>query len=225
MYGSIVKPDPAWLFADPEHGPINVNLAKFEGRVSKNLAKERQNWCVKHNVMNQKKAAELGDIEITEEGTAAELAFAKHFNLWPDMSTGQFLKFDHVLASGLRTDSKQSQRKHGNLIVKAETKRNGTDLFALVLANKPLTRFQIWGYAWAGDLLRPGNFAHWLPTPGYLMRRADLLDPRDLFFPSASAIKAKRLVVLTLEAIQADKDRAAEPSPVHFADCISPVPA
>lgn len=187
------KPDNAWLFADPDHGPINTNLERFERRVAKNLATERQNWCVKHNVMDQKKAAELSGVNITIEGTAAELAFAKTFNLCPDFSVGaRAPKFDFVLASSLRADTKQSKRQKGNLVVKASTKKNGTDLFVLVLGEG--VSFQVWGYAWAADLLREENLAPWLPVPGYLMRRADLLDPRDLFDADPNALKARRLV-------------------------------
>ena len=194
------KPDNGYLFQDPDHGPINVTLDRFERRLAKNLAKERQNWCVRMNVMDQKKAAKLSGVLITEEGTAAEIAFAKVFNLCPDFSVCQFSKFDFVLVSGLRVDAKQSGNKRGNLIVKAATKRNGTDLFALVLGSDQ-TNFSIWGYAWAGDLLRPENLDMTLPVPGYRMRRADLLDPRDLFNPDPSALKARRLALKAIGAL------------------------
>lgn len=205
------RPDATWLFADPDHGPINVNLSKFERRVAKNLATARQNWCVKNYVQDQKKAASLDGVMITIEGTAAEIAVAKALNLYLDMSVGQFSKFDLVLASGLRADVKQSKRQNGNLAVKASTKRNGTDLFILVLGSG--YSFQVWGYAWAGDLLDPGNLAQWLPVPGFFLRRADLLDPRDLLDPNPAKIRARRLALKAVEAAKAQARPAGLP---HF---------
>jgi len=125
--------------------------------------------------------------DIDQQGIAAELAFARAANVYPDLCTDPRAGgVDCVLPSGVTVDIKSTTREKGNLIAPVSKHKNPThaDISVLVKGQFPLTRegkidyarparMTIVGWAWTKDLLDPSTIRQ-LRTPTHFIDRDQL---------------------------------------------------
>jgi len=119
--------------------------------------------------------------DIDKQGIAAELAFARAANVYPDLSTTP-------RAGGVdcvTVDIKSTPRADGNLIAPVyKDTENHADIAVLVTGVLPLTteekddldtpaEFTLIGWTWMKELLRPSNIRQ-LRTPTYFVDRGRL---------------------------------------------------
>jgi hypothetical protein len=89
-------------------------------------------------------------------GVAGELAFAKRFNLYPDLTFNpRSGGHDFVSKNGNTVDVKTTDRCDGRLLVTPKKKAEPSDVYFLIVGDIP--RFQLRGYATAKQVFEESN--------------------------------------------------------------------
>lgn len=105
-------------------------------------------------------------------GVAGELAFAKAYNLWPDLDSSGPCTVDVCLRDGRTVDIKTTPVKGGNLI--ANRKPHKTDLMVLVEADG--SDFHIIGFIPTQQVERDENLEPMHGRLVYKVPREELID-------------------------------------------------
>jgi len=87
------------------------------------------------------------------EGAAAELAFCKAVNSWPELSITPDKGYDTIV-SGFRIDVKSTTVEGGRLLVRPEKRSGPADWFVLVTGSFP-GPYTIRGFAHRDDVFTP----------------------------------------------------------------------
>lgn len=90
------------------------------------------------------------DLEIDLEGAGAELAFCKLMNVWPDLDTHSFGKFDCVSRTGNLVDIKSTRHLNGRLLAAPWKHKNNTDVYVLMIGEFP--EYRCAGFLQASEL-------------------------------------------------------------------------
>lgn len=118
---------------------MTVTLNQIEQRLAKALARERYLHNRKTNTTNQRIGPQSN--EATDlEGIAAEIAFCKLFNVFPDLGTDQRPVEDAFIKTGQSVDIKATKYKSGRLAI-VPWKPASVDLFALMVGEFPTYKF------------------------------------------------------------------------------------
>jgi hypothetical protein len=145
------------------HRNTEVALNPQEQTVCRALAKKRHANNRKAGTPNAKRGPQSNE-QTDLEGIGAEFAFAKLFNLYPDLSieprTADTDTGDCTLRDGRAVDVKATQYKTGKLIA-VPWKKSGVQLYALMTGVFPTYTFR--GFMEATELLREER----LGTLGY----------------------------------------------------------
>lgn len=154
---------------------MNVTLNVAEQKLAKYLATEITRSCREHGIPNQQ-VSELDFDEISVDGFAAEIAYCKGMNLYPDLDVyGSEIRpaFDCRWHDGRTVDVKHTSLEHGNLIcpVGLNKERKQCDLYALVIGTMP--NFRIVGHAY-GHVLFSSRIAPLPNGPAYRVMQEDL---------------------------------------------------
>ena len=92
-------------------------------------------------------------------GVAGELAFAKRFNLFPDLTfSPRSGGHDFVMRNGHTADVKTTDRGDGRLLVTPKKRGDPSDVYFLLVGEVPL--FKIMGYAKAKQVFDDGNLTN-----------------------------------------------------------------
>lgn len=118
---------------------MKVTLNKVEQRLAAFLADLRYQNAREKGVENKRKGLQ-SDKSTDLEGVAAELAFCKLFNLYPDTEVGHFADEDAITRKGRKVDIKSTTYETGHLIV-ARWKSGNVDFFALMVGRFPNYRY------------------------------------------------------------------------------------
>jgi hypothetical protein len=107
------------------------------------------------------------------EGMAAEVAFCKFQNLYPDFSlTPQRLTFDCLTRDGNKVDVKQTHYPDGMLLVLPEKKAAETTHYVLVTGRIP--KFKIVGYAEKDAVFVDANLGEMRGRKVYMVEQKNL---------------------------------------------------
>ena len=134
---------------------MNISLNETEQRLVHHIAKLRY----EANRASQTSNAKIGSQSdaITDlEGFAAEVAWCKANNCYPDLSTDRGRPtFDAVMHDGTRVDIKATRHAQGKLLATRWKQAAGVDAYCLLVGKFPYYR-QV-GYMLAQELLQPAN--------------------------------------------------------------------
>lgn len=128
-------------------------------------------------------------------GVAAEYAWAKHHNTFPDLTFHARKNGCDALHSGWRIDVKATARPNGRLILNPKQINPDVDLFALAIVTLPEVYFV--GYAMARELRQDKNLTDLGHGPCHVLEqhqlrpfKADLREGADRRKPAAVAGRA-----------------------------------
>jgi len=167
--------------------PVNVELTGAERELAA-LVGYMRNDANRACGVDDRRAS---DRNIDAQGVAAELAFARVANVYPDLTTNiRAGGVDCVLPSGLTVDVKSTERPDGNLIAAATKGGKGlAHVAVLVTGVMPMAggwndwtmaaRFTVVGWAWMADLMHPDHVRQFR-TPTYFVARPELHRSLDL---------------------------------------------
>lgn len=153
-----------------------VELSPSEAFIAKQIGTWRYQNARKHGYQDQKIGLNKSNADIDINGAAAELAFCKWANLWPDLviTEGKQPDFDAVLPSGITIDVKQSSRQTNNLLIKLDKDKHPADRYVLVLGKSP--RLRIVGWAGKEEAIQDGRIRDLGWGDGYFMNSEELND-------------------------------------------------
>jgi len=131
-----------------------VELTAIEQRLAIHMAKTRRavNRAAGRTDLQQGKQSPE-DIEL--DGIAAEIAFCKLFNVYPDLQNEELHSADAVTPKMGRVDIKTTRYKSGKLICYRGKKGREADSYALMIGQFP--KFQFVGWATSKELLDDEN--------------------------------------------------------------------
>lgn len=116
-----------------------VQLNEVECRIAEYMAKRRYQMSREQGIVDRKigsQSSELTDLE----GIAAEIAFCKLANVYPDLDPSSPKKEDCVLRDGRRVDVKATVHNNGRLVVARWKQPDDVDLYALMIGKFPTYR-------------------------------------------------------------------------------------
>jgi len=115
-----------------------IRLNRAEQKLAKFLGKERERNALRNGSQNCRMGPQ-SDEEIDLEGVAAEIAFAKYANVYPDLDVDcdEYLTHDAVLHDGKRVDVKSTRYLNGRLIVVPWKDVDAVDAYVLVVGTFP----------------------------------------------------------------------------------------
>lgn len=153
-----------------ESNKIVLNLA--ESKLAEYVAKERFKKNREKGNINKKVGAQ--SCKVTEiEGLAAEIAFCKLFNVYPDLETDLGTPdFDCILPTGEKIDVKGTTHPNGRLICEVSKISHPADLYALIVGTLP--NYEFFGFATAEQLLNPDTITDLGYGPTYVLERCKL---------------------------------------------------
>jgi hypothetical protein len=156
-----------------------IKLSKIEQSICKVLAQKRHDNNRKNNV-NNSKIGDQSDFETDLEGIAAEFAFCKIHNIFPDLSihvrsskSGTDKKGDCVY-NGYSIDVKTTKYKTGKLLAVTWKDSDSVDIYALMVGSFPNYEFK--GFMLSGDLLSPERIGNLGYGDTYIAQQEELLN-------------------------------------------------
>jgi hypothetical protein len=147
-----------------------VELTNVEQRLARFLAKARHDNARSQGVKNSK-MGDQSDEETDLEGVAAEIAFCRLFNVYPDLQLDIRPVEDCVLSNGRSVDVKSTTYTNGRLLV-VRWKKPDVDLFALMVGQFPKYRYV--GSMSAEELLREHRLKDLGHGEGYMADQKEL---------------------------------------------------
>lgn len=115
------------------------------------IGKGRNEHNKKNNVVDRKVDVKKSSEQINIEGAWAEIAFARMFNIEPDLDINRPKYPDHdcILPNGLKVDVKETTYTYSpHLLIHPKKKDHPAQAYALVVVNVPECRFVGWLPAW-----------------------------------------------------------------------------
>ena len=151
-----------------------TTLNEAEQRLAKYLATARY----AKNRETSTKDLKIGpqDCDITDlEGVAAEIAFCKMFNIYPDLQMENRPNHDAMLPGGTTVDVKATRYRSGKLlaVLGKIDKINGLDMYSLIVGEFP-GPYEFRGFMNSEDLLRPERLTDLGHGPTYAAQQKDL---------------------------------------------------
>lgn len=133
--------------------PIEIILEEYEQKLCRSFGRARYQTARDSGVEN-KKIGDQSNEETDVDGFAAELAFAKLMNLYPDLSIGARRGgVDLLLGSGKKVDVKQTKYPNGRLLA-APHCTGENDYYVLMTGSlKDGARFTYRGFATKAELI------------------------------------------------------------------------
>ncbi len=131
-----------------------IKLNKAERKLAYYIARKRYESARSAGVVNSRMGPQSNE-QTDLEGIAAEVAFCKAFNIYPDLEIDSvsFPDFDCVLSDGRSVDVKATRYESGRLIAAKWKKPESVDLYALMVGVFPEYRFA--GVMQSIDLINP----------------------------------------------------------------------
>ena len=144
-------------------------LTKTEQFLAKYVARTRYESARKSGIVDQKKGDQ--SCEDTDlDGFAAELLFARIFNLFPDLSGGVEV-VDGVTRKGKTYDVKVTRHENGHLIAGLHKKNKPCEVYVLFIGSFP--RYRIAGFGDRESLLNDKKIKDLGKGPVYALSQDD----------------------------------------------------
>lgn len=153
-----------------------VVLSEAEQRLASFIGKTRHLSSREQGIKDLRRGDKPADL-IDREGAAAEIAFCKAFNIYPDLDVGEKKVVDCTLSSGHTVDVKWTSRPEGMLIT-VPWKKPKVDIFALVVGTMP--EYRIAGWMLATELIKEERLRFVGNNNVYAATQGELVDPKSL---------------------------------------------
>ena len=150
---------------------IIVNLSPSECAVAQTLASMRYMVARAAGQTDMKQGGQ-SYLKTDLEGMAAELAFAKHFNVCPDMAVRPMSGGHDAVMKGHTFDVKVTSYPNGRLLATTKKKLTDSDVYVLLVGEMPT--YRIAGYAMAAELINPANLTDLGRGPTYALEQEQL---------------------------------------------------
>jgi len=132
---------------------MQISLSKPEQKIVEYIAKLRNSNKKMSNV-EDKKFSDRTPLQINVEGFGAELAFCKHFNIYPDFSIHNRAGEHDYDYGGARIDVKFSPTPF--LIVPPHKKKGSADVYTLIGGQYP--HYEMIGWCYEDQLMNDACF-------------------------------------------------------------------
>ena len=155
-----------------------ITLNEAEQRLARFIATGRTNAARSNHITDRKMGSQSNE-QTDLEGIAAEIAFCKMHNVYPDLNINARPAADCVLPNGLSVDVKATRYDSGRLLA-VRWKKTNVHMFALMVGEFPSYRYA--GAMSAVELLREErlrDFGHGL---GYAADQSEL--QHDFYIPN-----------------------------------------
>ena len=150
-----------------------VELTDSEYSVAVMLAIARRSAARGNGVVDMQ-IGKQDPYEIELDGLMAEIAFAKQFNYYPDLTVGpRNGGEDFRLRSGKTVDIKATRHKNGRLLATLKKESSPCDLYVLAII-EPVKSVNLIGYIASDDLFKQSNLIDLGHGTGYGVTQADL---------------------------------------------------
>lgn len=150
---------------------MQIKLNEAEQRLAKFLARKRMQQARKQNSHVGPIAGDSQE-QIDLDGMGAEIAFAKMFNVYPDLDYLEPKQADFYTREGFTVDVKTTRYRGGRLMVKPLHQSERCDVYGLMVGSFPIYEFV--GTATKEELFKSENFKRDLPRPAYVMEQSQL---------------------------------------------------
>ena len=151
-----------------------ITLNETEQKLCKDIASNRYSNNRANSVSNKKIGKQTNE-ETDLEGIAAELAFCKLFNVYPDLTiysrSSSQDKGDVLLPNGKTVDIKTTKYKTGKLLA-VTWKSNKVDYYALMVGEFPNYTFK--GFMESSELLKPSRLGSLGYGETYIAKQEEL---------------------------------------------------
>lgn len=148
---------------------MEFELTKTEQFLAKYVARSRYENARQSGIVDQKKGDQ--SCEDTDlDGFAAELLFARIFNLFPDLSESSAVA-DGITRKGKTYDIKVTRHKQGHLLAGMHKKNKPCDFYVLFVGSFP--RYRIAGFGDRESLLNDKKIKDFGKGPVYAMSQDD----------------------------------------------------
>jgi hypothetical protein len=155
---------------------LRLKLTRSEQRIIEWLAAQRSSVARRRNIKDARIGPQDSE-QIDIDGLKGEFAFAKMFNLWPDLQVGERLLHDVITPLG-GVDVKATRYRSGRLLATRKKQTIPADWYALMWLEDDET-IHCLGLAKGVDLLQDSNLRDLGRGVGYAMEQADLLQPSE----------------------------------------------
>lgn len=153
-------------------GKKRTTLSPGERAVAQMVASMRYVCSRAAGVFNAKMGSQP-DWKTDLEGFAAEMAFGKMYNLYPDFSAAPRKGgWDFTSRAGARIDVKVTHHDDGKLLATLKKRIDDADVYVLLIGKFPT--YEAIGYATAEELLRDENIGDLGHGPGYILTQKKL---------------------------------------------------
>lgn len=161
-----------------------IALSHSEQAICKLIAKMRFQ-CARSNGVRNAKIGGLSNEMMDLGGFAGELAFAKEFNVCPDLSIyvrsahkGEDAGGDATLPNGMVIDVKATERPDGRLLVQRWKPGSSIAAFALMTGPFPIYTFR--GFIPTVEMIKDDRLRDLGHGPGYVADQYELLELEEL---------------------------------------------
>jgi hypothetical protein len=114
---------------------INVYLSEEEVKIARFLGKRRRE-SARAGFVKDTQIGKQNPIDIDVDGVLAELAFAKRFNLYPDLSVGPRSGGADFIVNSKTIDIKATRYITGKLLATIKKAKDPCDYYVLAVINK-----------------------------------------------------------------------------------------
>lgn len=148
-----------------------VTLSETEVRLAEMLGLERSRCARRHAVPDKKMGNQPG-CEIDILGCKAEFAFAKAFNVCPDLSTSPRSGGEDFTYKGFTVDVKATHYPNGRLLIHKKKSLNDSQLYVLAIVTGD--EVNLVGYMPAAEALQPKYLRDLGHGEGYAIEQHEL---------------------------------------------------
>ena len=150
---------------------MNYTLNEAEQKLAQHLSKRRYEHA-RSNGIKDLKMGEQSNYETDLEGVAAEIAFSKLANVYPDLDIGLTKDWD-VIYKGFKIDVKVSKYKTAKLLATLKKTDCDIDYYVLLTGVFP-GPYTLRGVARKCDLIQAKNVSNLGRGNGYMLEQKDL---------------------------------------------------
>lgn len=160
--------------------PLKIGDSVLLNDAEQRLAKYLANARYMKNRQTSTKDMKVGPQTCQDtdlEGIAAEIAFCKIANVYPDLQLEERPSYDAIFSDGMTVDVKATKYKSGRLLAVTGkiNKSEGLDAYSLMVGQFP-GPYEFRGFMKREDLLQPGRITDLGHGPTYAARQEDLTE-------------------------------------------------
>lgn len=156
-----------------------VKLNQTEQELAQVIAQRRYESARGQGITDMK-VGDQSNWETDLEGAAAELAFCKLANVYPDMEIGKASIEDCYLKNGYAIDVKTTRYEGGRLLAVRWKREKDVDLYALMVGTFP--QYRLAGFMKSEDLINEAKLKDLGRGPVFAADQNELVKPDDVIF-------------------------------------------